>query len=107
MSQKVTILLSNEMVQPKCNVALGQLCTTKLTKSGHGTHFNCESSSLQSGDEDLPFKQVPCHLFIEFFAMSNCVSVMLRLGSTVLTSAVGMKQPKPTIVFLQRSCENA
>ena len=56
-------------------------------KSGCGTHFNRKSSYLQAGDEDLRLKQVPCPLFSEFFAASNCTSVRgatLRLGGTVL-----------------------
>ena len=36
-------------------------------KSGHGTFFDCKSSSLESTDEDLRSKQVPLPLLVIFY----------------------------------------
>ena len=46
-----------------------------LTKSGHGTHFNCKLLHLQSWDEDSRLKQVPCPLLARFLL---CIIVLVR-----------------------------
>ena len=54
--------------------------TKKLAKNEGGIHFNCKTSSLQSWDEDLCLKQVPCPPFREFLP---CIIVQVRVSVTL------------------------
>ena len=70
-------------VQPKGNVAL--VVAEHWLKSGHGTCFNCEPSSHNWRCEDSQLKWVPCLLFIDLFAVRNCVNIAFLYCSMKLS----------------------
>jgi len=49
-----------------CSHSHNYVRQTNLLKSGHCTHFYCDSSCLQSGDQDLRLKLVPRPPFASF-----------------------------------------